>query len=123
MTTPVEDRIGRIGVDCPGCNPEGHSECKAPGHWTCAEHVCLVIEVDNCYVDGYRQTDTLTVYVERPEQGLSEDDLHDWAGEHLMEYTGTDTGRENVDAYYTVTVLRSWAPYLVPVGSTFEWGG
>lgn len=115
------DDVGEL--DCPGCFPNGHSACSDLHHFTCPDHVALGILVENSYVDGYEENVNLVVFVERPEQGLSEDDLIDWASEHLLEFTGTDTGRENVDALYIVTVTDSSAPYLVPSGSTWEWSG
>lgn len=83
----------------------------------------LTLRVDNHYVDGYKATRYMVVDVELPPMPLPKDDLEDWANEHLFEFTGTDTGRDNVDALYTVTVTASDFPDLVPVGSEFEWSG
>jgi len=76
------------------------------------------LSVDNTYADGYQQT---IVYndVEIPTPtDLTDPDY--WASDHLYEYTGTGTGRENVDAVYTVTIVAADIPELV--GYEIEFG-
>jgi hypothetical protein len=82
--------------------------------------ITLDLKVENNYADGYEETRNLSVQVTEP--GPT-DDVDDWGQDTLFEFTGTNTGRENVDALYTVTILSSDRADLVPVGKTFEWGG
>lgn len=86
--------------------------------------VTVSMTVENTYADGFEQTNYATdVVVEAPaETDFVENDAHDltdWADEVLQPFTGTDTGRENVDAGYEILITASSDPRLV--GKRFEW--
>lgn len=86
-------------------------------------NMTLDLKIENLYVDGYQETRNVSAQFTAPLIPMSADDLHDWASEHILPLTGTDSGRENVDAFYSVTVKGSDRPDIVPVGSEFEWEG
>lgn len=89
-----------------------------------AKRITVSLTVENTYVDGYEQTNYQTdIDVEAPAETdfveNDEHDLNDWANEVLEPFTGTNTGRENVDAGYEIEITASSDPRLV--GKRFEW--
>lgn len=88
-------------------------------------NITLDLKVENHYEDGYDQTNTCeAVSVPTPPASTETDpNRDDWASDHLFEFTGTGTGRENMDAYYTVTVTATSDPDALATGSVFEFGG
>ena len=84
--------------------------------------VTVSLTIENTYADGYEQTNYETdIQLPAPTEEDYGDELSDWADEHLHDLTGTGTGRDNVDAWYEVTITSSDEPKLV--GRMFEWGG
>lgn len=77
----------------------------------------LHLQILNCYPDEDVMEEQGGVEVPAPPN--LEDDLEDWAYEHLFPLTGT--GRTKGDAAYFVTIARS--PDLPALeGREFSWG-
>lgn len=81
------------------------------------ETVDLIVKVTNVY-PGEEITHFEEVELPAPDS-YDEDDLEDWADEHLFPLTGT--GRLSGEAGYFVTITHGDDPELV--GRTWEWFG
>lgn len=77
----------------------------------------LTIDITNCYADETVES-TQEVEVPEPWDRDDEDEMADWAAEHLLPFTGT--GRSG-DAGYFVEITKADDPTLV--GLEWEWFG
>lgn len=77
---------------------------------TDAPMVTVDLKIDNIYPDEVIQTLVHNKPVPAPTT-LGEDELHEWAMEHLFPFTGT--GREDGDSSYEITITHSSEQKLV----------
>lgn len=62
------------------------------------------LKIENAYEDGYEQTTEALVDAPGPDDDLTDTD-DTWWQEVAFAATGTDTGRENLSAYYRVEII------------------
>lgn len=79
----------------------------------------IVVAIDNIYRDGYREERIYTLDTAPLPERDDEDAWESWWDEHVWPLTGTDTGRNNVDAGYFVEIIAADDPKVV--GIEMEW--